>query len=59
VAGANVTGGRVFEIAPRDLRAYVSEDQPDMFQPVEKELTAAWHFPAASVSAVELVLKED
>jgi alpha-L-arabinofuranosidase len=51
------TGGRVFEIAPENLRAYASEDQPDIFRPRETELKqASWRFPAGSVSAVELEL---
>lgn len=59
VAGKNVISGRVLEIAPSDLRAYVNEDQPQTFQPVEKAFTANWRFPAASVSVVELALNED
>jgi alpha-L-arabinofuranosidase len=58
VAGKKVISGRVLEIAPSDLRAYVSEDQPNSFQPVEKSLAANWRFPAASVSVVELALSE-
>jgi len=56
VAGMRVTGGRVFEIAPEDLRTYVNADQPDVFQPRESSLTASgkWRFPAGSVSAIEL-----
>jgi alpha-N-arabinofuranosidase len=51
------SGGRVFEIAPRDLRAYVNADQPDTFKPREQTLTGStWSFPAGSVSAVELDL---
>jgi hypothetical protein len=50
-----VRAGRVFEIAPEDLRTYVNQDQPDVFRPREAALTtASWRFPAGSVSAVEL-----
>jgi alpha-L-arabinofuranosidase len=59
VTGKNVRGGRVLEIAPSDVRAHVSEDQPHTFQPVEKALAANWRFPATSVSVVELALRED
>jgi alpha-N-arabinofuranosidase len=56
VDGMRVTGGRVFEIAPEDLRTDVNRDQPDIFQPREAVLPAGgkWRFPAGSVSAVEL-----
>jgi alpha-N-arabinofuranosidase len=58
VTGMKVTGGRVYEIAPENLRQYVSQDQPDVFKPREAVLPAApapkWRFPAGSVSAVEL-----
>jgi hypothetical protein len=48
-------GGRVIEIAPENLRAYVNQDQPDVFRPRETALTTqSWRFPAGSVSAVEL-----
>jgi hypothetical protein len=58
VAGRAVAGGRVFEIAPEDPRAYVNQDQTDTFAPKERTLRAgeAWTFPARSVSAVELDL---
>jgi alpha-L-arabinofuranosidase len=59
-AGSTITGGRVFEIAPPDIRTAVNADQPDVFRPQEKPLTPGpvlkWRFPAASVSAVELDL---
>ncbi len=58
ITGREITGGRVFEIAPPSLRTYVNQDQPDAFRPVEKQLSSTWRFPAASVSAVELDLKE-
>jgi alpha-N-arabinofuranosidase len=58
VAGMTITGGRVHEIAPPDLRTYVNNDQPDVFKPREVPLppgpTLKWRFPAGSVSAVEL-----
>jgi alpha-N-arabinofuranosidase len=57
VDGAAITGGRVFEIAPEDLRTAVNQDQPDVFQPREATLPPgrpSWKFPAGSVSAVEL-----
>jgi len=60
VNGMAVTGGRAFEIAPDDLRQYVSQDQTDVFKPRESALAAPagtgpkWRFPAGSVTAVEL-----
>ena len=58
VDGAAIAGGRVLEIAPGDLRTYVNQDQPDIFQPREAALPPGpapkWRFPAGSVSAVEL-----
>ncbi len=59
VQGRQITGGRVFEIAPDDPRQAVSQDQPDVFAPREKQIpaqAAAWTFPKASVSVVELDL---
>lgn len=60
VAGRRVTGGRVISIAPPDLRTAVSQDQPNVFQPVEAALPAnlQWRFPAGSVSVVELEVAE-
>jgi alpha-L-arabinofuranosidase len=49
----------VVEIAPPDLRRAVSQDEPDVFRPVERPLPAGearWRFPAGSVSVVELDL---
>jgi len=46
--------GRVFEIAPEDLRTYVNQDRTDVFRPREKALNATWRFPPGSVSAVEM-----
>ena len=58
VPGMSVTGGRVYQIAPDDLRAYVSQDRPDTFAPSEHELKGGpelkWRFAPGSVSAVEL-----
>jgi alpha-N-arabinofuranosidase len=55
-----ITGGRVFEIAPEDLRQYVNVEQPDVFKPREAALPPGpaprWRFPAGSVTAVELDL---
>jgi hypothetical protein len=60
VDGRRIAGGRVLEIAPGDLRQAVSEDEPDAFAPVERQLPAApavgWRFAAGSVSVVELDL---
>jgi alpha-L-arabinofuranosidase len=61
VDGMAVTGGRVFEIAPEDLRQYVNVEQPDVFKPREAALppgpAVRWRFPAGSVTAVELDLR--
>jgi hypothetical protein len=56
VEGMRILAGRIFEIAPEDLRTYVNQDQPDVFQPRETQLPAdlTWRFPAGSVSAIEL-----
>ena len=58
VDGMVVNGGRVFEIAPEDPRAYVNENQPDVFRPQERALPSGpipkWRFPARSVSVVQL-----
>jgi hypothetical protein len=58
VSGMKINGGRIYEIAPQDLRQYVNQDQPDVFKPREVALAAdpvpKWRFPAGSVSAVEL-----
>jgi alpha-N-arabinofuranosidase len=60
IEGIAVTGGRVFEIAPQNLRQAVSEDQPTVFAPKEKPLLSrpecSWSFAAGSVSVVELHL---
>jgi hypothetical protein len=61
VEGMTIIGGRVREIAPQDLREYVSPERPDVFRPREAALSSGavpqWRFPAGSVSAVELDLK--
>ena len=58
VEGRALTGGRVLEIAPEDLRQEVSPLHPDVFKPREHALAPApvlnWRFPARSVSVVEL-----
>ena len=63
VQGRNVSGGRVFEIAPSELRTAVNQDRPDAFVPKEKNVPAGpiitWQFPAASVSAVEVDLASE
>lgn len=57
VDGHGISGGRVLEIAPSDLRQAVSQDEPDVFRPVERPLlTPDWRFAAGSVSVVELEL---
>lgn len=62
VQGMAVTGGRVMQIAPEDLRQYVNQDQPDVFQPRESPLSLQpapqWRFPAGAVAAVELDVAE-
>lgn len=59
IDGMRVAGGRVYEIAPENLRAYVNQDQPDVFRPKETELPATlkWTFPPGSVTAVQLDLQ--
>jgi alpha-L-arabinofuranosidase len=61
VQGLRVRGGRVWEIAPEDPRAYVDRNNPTTFDPVERTLPAgdlpSWRFPPRSVSAVELDLE--
>ncbi len=58
VKGMTIAGGRIYGIAPDNLREYVDEDRPDVFAPKEAELqpgdSVAWRFPAGSVSAVQL-----
>ena len=61
VKGRQVISGRVLEIAPPDLRAYVNQDLPNIFTPHEKNIPPTdppkGRFPAASVSVVELQLR--
>ena len=61
VKGMTILGGTVWEIAPDNLREYVSADQPDVFQPKERTIEAGpilnRSFPAGSISAVELDLQ--
>ena len=61
VLGRQTVSGRVIEIAPSDLRANVSSDEPETFKPVQKEIAQGtplkWRFPPASVSVVELAIK--
>lgn len=55
VAGRRITGGRVWQIAPPDLRESVSAEQPTVFAPRELALAGtSWRFPPGSVSVVEL-----
>jgi hypothetical protein len=60
VNGQRIRAGRVFEIAPENLRQSVSEIDPDVFRPREQTLplgsSAQWRFPAGSVTALELDL---
>ena len=60
VDGMRIAGGRVVEIAPENLRASVSQDEPETFRPREAALPGGpdpkWRFPAGSVSVVELTL---
>jgi alpha-N-arabinofuranosidase len=61
VDGRETVSGKVLSIAPPDLRAYVSQDQPETFKPTEEAIPPSdslkWRFPAASVSVVEIVTK--
>jgi hypothetical protein len=58
VEGMTITGGRVIEIAPENLRLSVNPDQPKVFQPVEHALASGaepnWRFRPGAVAAVEL-----
>jgi alpha-N-arabinofuranosidase len=62
VEGMQVTAGRVFEIAPEDLRTCVSQDQTEVFRPREATLPTGpvpkWRFPAGSVCAIELDVQQ-
>jgi hypothetical protein len=58
IAGHTIRSGRVFEITadPAVELSYLNSD--DVMQTVEKPIGAngVWEFPAASVSAVELLI---
>lgn len=56
VAGASIASGRVFQVAPSDLRTAAVPDQPGIFHPVESPLPPdlSWRFPPGAVAAVEL-----
>ncbi len=62
VDGATIIGGKVHQIAPESPRAYVNQNQPDVFDPVTIDLKARepveWTFTARSVSAVELEISD-
>jgi alpha-L-arabinofuranosidase len=61
VEGVTVTGGDVYDIAPGNLRQYVSDEEPDVFSPKRNALVVSpaptWRFPAGSVSVLELELQ--
>ncbi len=60
IQGMRVIEGKVFEIAPANLREYVNQDRPDVFAPREGTVTlpgCSWRFPAGSVGVVELKVK--
>lgn len=58
VEGMALAGGKVYAIAPTDLRQYANPDQPQVFAPAEEPLAAGaspkWRFPAGCVAVVEL-----
>jgi alpha-L-arabinofuranosidase len=57
IDGMKIVSGKVFEIADDPMRE-IHEYQPGAFSPTQHALPrrAAWTFPAASVSAVELTV---
>jgi hypothetical protein len=61
IKGMVVTGGRVLEISPENPRQEISPLNPQVFNPVQRELplanTARYRFPARSVSVIELECK--
>ncbi|MBD3288993.1 alpha-L-arabinofuranosidase [candidate division KSB1 bacterium] len=58
INGMKVKGGKVYEIAPDEPRAYVDRNNCDTFVPKEKALNVnRWTFPPRSVSVVELNLE--
>ena len=60
IRGMKITGGRVFEIADDPMRE-IDETAPELFSPTMHALPASarWTFPAASVTAIELKVRED
>jgi len=60
IGGMKITGGRVFEIADDPMRE-IDETAPELFSPTMHPLPAngRWRFPAASVTAVEVKVRED
>lgn len=60
VPGEKVAKGKMFTIAPGSVETYVSQDDADVFSPIEHDLEGGENlhlkFPAASVVAVELEL---
>jgi hypothetical protein len=62
VKEAAILKGKVFEIAPEDLRQEVNEDQPDVFEPrvgtIPPSEVFSWRFPAGSVTAIELEVSD-
>ena len=56
IAGKQIHGGRVFEIADDPMIEVTLLNSADVMRVVEKTITnvTSWEFPAASVSAVEL-----
>ena len=59
IPGVKITGGTVFEMAPQDRMIHIDQTVPDLFHPVEKQITSGdrWTFPAASVSIVRLTVE--
>ncbi|HPP75541.1 MAG TPA: alpha-L-arabinofuranosidase C-terminal domain-containing protein [Armatimonadota bacterium] len=59
IPGLKITSGKVFEIVEEPFKA-ISEYEPDLFTNKEHDLPAdsTWTFPAGSVAAVELTVKE-
>jgi len=59
IDGMKIAAGRVFEIADSPFRE-IDETMPDLFSPKERRFPAkaTWVFPAASVTAVELQVRE-
>jgi len=51
-----VKEGRLYQIAPANLRQAVGIDEPDVFKPVETAFAQSCRFPPGSVSAIEFEL---